>query len=153
MFGPNRAFWDIFTRWDSGHYFNIAYVGYHYVPDGRDDTAFFPAYPFLMRFVGRLFGHSQADLYFGGIAVSWVAFVLAMIGLYKIARLDVEADEAEKRAVILATIFPFAFFFGVVYTESLFLAATIGAFYFFRTRQWQLPPGELCGALATGTRT
>jgi len=149
VFGPKRAFWDIFTRWDSGHYFNIAYAGYRYVPGGRDEIAFFPAYPFLMRYVGRLFGRSQADLYYGGIVISWVAFVLAMIGLYQIARLDVEAKEA-KRAVLLATIFPFAFFFGVVYTESLFLAATIGAFYFFRTRRWLI--GGLCGAVATATR-
>jgi hypothetical protein len=149
VFGPKRAFWDIFSRWDSGHYFNIAYDGYHYVPGGRDEIAFFPAYPYLMRFVGRLFGHSQADLYYGGIVVSWVAFVVAMIALYKIARLDVEANDA-KRAVLLAMVFPFAFFFGVVYTESLFLAATLGAFFFFRTRRWIL--GGLCGALATATR-
>ena len=149
VFGGTRAFWDIFTRWDSGWYFQIAYGGYQYAPGGRSNIAYFPAYPFLMRYVGRLFGRSQADLYFGGIAISWVAFVIAMIGLYKIARLDVEAVEA-KRAVLLAMIFPFAFFFGVVYTESLFLAATIGAFYFFRTRRWLL--GGLCGALATATR-
>jgi hypothetical protein len=149
VFGGNRAFWDIFARWDSGHYFNIAYGGYHYTPGGRDTIAYFPAYPLLMRYVGRLFGRSQADLYFGGIAISWAAFVLAMIGLYKLARLDVEPTSA-RRAVLLATIFPFAFFFGVVYTESLFLAAEVGAFYFFRTRRWLL--GGACGALATATR-
>jgi hypothetical protein len=149
VFGGTRAFWDIFARWDSQWYFNIAYGGYHYTPGGRDSIAFFPAYPLLMRYVGRLFGRSQADLYFGGIAISWAAFVLAMAGLYKLARLDVEAVSA-RRAVLLATIFPFAFFFGVVYTESLFLAATIGAFYFFRTRRWLV--GGVCGALATATR-
>lgn len=102
-----------------------------------------------MRYVGRLIGPSQADLYFGGIVVSWAAFVLAMVGLYKLAKLDVESDAA-LRAVLLATVFPFAFFFGVVYTESLFLAATVWAFYFFRTRHWIV--GGLCGALATATR-
>jgi len=149
VFGAKRAFWDIFARWDSQWYFNIAYGGYHYTPGGRDTIAFFPAYPLLMRYVGRLFGRSQADLYYGGIVISWTAFVLAMIGLYKIARLDVDALAA-KRAVLLSMIFPFAFFFGVVYTEALFLAAAVGAFYFFRTRRWLL--GGLCGALATGTR-
>jgi hypothetical protein len=150
VFGATRAFWDIFARWDAGWYFQIAYDGYHgYAPGGRSAIGFFPAYPLLMRYVGRLFGRSQADLYYGGIVVSWVAFVVAMIALYKIARLDVEGDEA-KRAVLLAMVFPFAFFFGVVYTESLFLAATLGAFFFFRTRRWIL--GGLCGALATATR-
>jgi len=149
VFGPRRAFWDIFARWDSQWYFNIAYGGYHYTPEGRDSIAFFPAYPLLMRYVGRLFGRSQADLYYGGIVVSWTAFVLATIGLYKLARLDVD-ELAAKRAVLLSMIFPFAFFFGVVYSEALFLAAAVGAFYFFRTRRWLL--GGLCGALATGTR-
>jgi len=149
VFGPRRAFWDIFARWDSQWYFNIAYGGYHYTPGGRDSIAFFPAYPLMMRYVGRLFGRSQADLYYGGIVISWAAFVLAMIGLYKLARLDVD-HLAATRAVLLSTIFPFAFFFGVVYTEALFLAAAVGAFYFFRTRRWIL--GGLCGALATATR-
>jgi Mannosyltransferase (PIG-V) len=149
VFGSTRAFWDIFARWDSQWYFNIAYDGYHYTPGGRDAIGFFPAYPLLMRFVGRLIGRSQADLYFGGVIISWTAFVIAMIGLYKLAQLDVESSDA-RRAVLLATIFPFAYFFGVVYTESLFLAATVWAFYFFRTRRWLA--GGLCGALATGTR-
>ena len=99
--------------------------------------------------MGRLFGTSQADVTLGGILVSWTAFVLAMIGLYKLARLDVDHESAQ-RATLLSMIFPFAFFFGVVYTESLFLAATIWAFYFFRTRWWL--PGGVCGALATATR-
>lgn len=149
VFGAKRAFWDIFVRWDSSWYFNIAYDGYHYEPGSRGTLGFFPAYPLLMRYVGHLFGRSQADLYYGGIAISWVAFVIAMVGLYSLARLDLEAPEAE-RTVLLAAIFPFAFFFGVVYTESLFLAATVWSFYFFRTRWWIL--GGLCGALATATR-
>jgi len=149
VFGGKRAFWDLFVRWDSNWYFNIAYGGYHYTPGGRDSIGFFPVYPLLMRYVGRLFGRSQADIYYGGILISWVAFVAAMVGLYKLARLDVDAT-ASKRAVLLATIFPFAYFFGVVYTEALFLAATIWAFYCFRTRLWLL--GGICGAIATGTR-
>jgi hypothetical protein len=149
VFGGTRAFWDLFVRWDSGWYFQIARYGYEYVKDGRGTIAYFPAYPLLMRYVGRLFGTSQADVYFGGILVSWVAFVVAMVTLYKLAALDLPEDES-RRAPLLAAIFPFAFFFGVVYTESLFLAATLGAFYFFRTRRWLL--GGLCGALATATR-
>jgi hypothetical protein len=99
--------------------------------------------------VGRLFGRTAGDVYLGGIVVSWTAFVLAMIGLYYLARLDVPARRAE-RAVLLITIFPFAFFFGVVYTESLFLLLTVASFYAFRTRRWVW--GGLAGAVATATR-
>jgi len=103
----------------------------------------------LMRHVGRLFGRTSADVYFGGIAVSWVAFILAMLVLYQLARLDLPARRAE-RAVFLAAIFPFSYFFGVVYTESVFLLCTLLAFYAFRTHRWLL--GGLAGAVATATR-
>ena len=88
-------------------------------------------------------------MYLGGIVVSWTAFVLAMIVLYYLARLDLPARRAE-RAVLLTTIFPFAFFFGVVYTESVFLLFVVSSFYAFRTRRWVW--GGLFGAVATATR-
>jgi hypothetical protein len=102
-----------------------------------------------MRHVGRLFGPTPSDIYFGGILISWLAFIAAMVGLYRLASMDVP-EEDSRRAVLLAMVFPFAFFFGVVYTEALFLASTIGAFYFFRTRRWIA--GGLFGAVATATR-
>ena len=149
VFGQPSPFWDAFARWDSGWYFGIARNGYQYVEGGRSNLAFFPVYPMLMRHVGRLFGRTSADVYFGGIVVSWVAFVLAMIVLYQLAKLDLPARRAE-RAVMLTTIFPFAYFFGAVYTESLFLLCVLSAFYAFRTRYWIL--GGLVGAVATATR-
>ena len=47
-------------------------------------------------------------------------------------------------------IFPFAFFYGVAYSESTFLLFAVLAFYFFRTRRWLA--GGVCGAVATATR-
>jgi hypothetical protein len=102
-----------------------------------------------MRYVGRLFGRAPGDVYLGGILVSWVAFVAAMVILYRLASLDLPRRRAE-RAVLLTAIFPFSFFFGAVYTESTFLLFTLLAFYGFRTRQWAL--GGIAGAVATGTR-
>lgn len=149
VFGRTDLFWDALARYDSGWYFQIARFGYHYTPNGRDTIAFFPVYPMLMRHVGRLFGPAPSDLYLGGVAVSWVAFAIALIGLYKLAKLDLSARRAG-RVVTLATVFPFAYFFGAVYTEATFFAAVVWTFYFFRTRQWIA--GGLCGALATATR-
>ena len=84
---------------------------------GAANIAFFPVYPLLMRYVGRALRPAAGDLYLGGIVVSWVAFALAMVVLYRLARLDLPRRRAE-RAVLLTAIFPFAFFYGVVYTES-----------------------------------
>jgi hypothetical protein len=154
VFGSPSPFWDTFARYDSGWYWQIARYGYTggtsaYVPGGRSGIAFFPAYPFLMSYVGRAIGRRPADLYFGGIVVSWVAFACAMVAIHRLARLDLTARRAE-RAVLLSAIFPFAFFFGAVYSEALFLAAVVSSVLCFRTRHWIL--GGLCGALATATR-
>jgi hypothetical protein len=149
MFATASPFWDPFTRYDAGWYFDIARNGYRYVTGGRGNIAFFPVYPLLMRYVGRLFGPRPSDLYLGGILVSWVAFVLAMIALVELACLDVPRRRAT-RAALFAAVFPFAFFFGVVYTEAAFLLFTVVCFYGFRARWWVL--GGVSGALATATR-
>ena len=149
VFSAPSPFWDAFARYDSGWYQQIARSGYEYTPGGRSTIAFFPAYPLLMRHVGRLFGPRPSDLYIGGLVVSWLAFAVAMVGLYHLARLDLPRRRAE-RAVVLAAVFPFAFFFGAVYTEALFLAAGVWCVYAFRTDRFVL--GGLAGAVATATR-
>ena len=113
MWKTPNAFWDGFVRFDSGWYLGIARSGYSYAVGGRSNIAFFPVYPLLMRYVGRLLGPSKADVYFGGILVSWIAFVFAIVGVYQLARLALPHRQAE-RAALLTAIFPFAFFFGVL---------------------------------------
>ena len=152
VWGRPSPFWDAFARHDSGWYFDIARKGYDAtaaVDGGRSNIAFAPVYPLLMRYVGRLFGRAPGDIYLGGIVVSWLSFALAMVVLYRLAALDLPRRRAE-RAVLLTAIFPFAFFFGAVYTESTFLLFTLLSFYGFRTRRWAT--GGLCGAIATATR-
>jgi hypothetical protein len=152
MWGRPSPFWDAFVRHDSGWYYDIARNGYDVsgaVAGGRSNIAFAPVYPLLMRHVGRMFGRAPGDVYLGGILVSWIAFVAAMVVLYRLASLDLPRRRAE-RAVLLTAIFPFSFFFGAVYTESTFLLFTLLAFYGFRTRRWAL--GGMAGAVATATR-
>jgi hypothetical protein len=152
MWGRPSPFWDAFMRHDSGWYFDIAHQGYdatNAVLGGRSNIAFAPVYPLLMRYVGRLFGRAPGDVYLGGILVSWLSFVAAMVILYRLAALDLPRRRAE-RAVLLTAIFPFSFFFGAVYTESTFLLFTLLAFYGFRTRHWAL--GGIAGAIAGATR-
>lgn len=154
VFGSMRAFLDPFTRYDAGNFYQIARYGYlggdnAYIGGGRSTIAYFPLYPLLTRYVGRLIGRTPSDVYLGGIVVSWVAFAGAMVLLLRLARLDVDDEQAE-RSVLLAAIFPFAFFYGVVYTEATFLLLVVATFYAFRQRWWVM--GGVCGALATATR-
>jgi hypothetical protein len=149
IFGSTSPFWDTFARYDTGHFEGIAWGGYAPLAGGRSNIAYFPVYPLLMRYVGRLFGRYHASYFIAGIGIAWVSYVLAMIALYHLARLDLSRREAE-RAVLLTTIFPFAFFFGVAYSESTFLLFAVLTFYLLRTRRWVL--GGVCGAVATATR-
>jgi hypothetical protein len=149
VFQTPSPFWDSFARYDSGYYEGIAWGGYAPLAGGRSNIAYFPVYPMLMRAVGRLFGRQHAVYYLSGIAISWACFTLAMIALGHLARLDLPARQA-RRAALLTAIFPFSFFFGMVYSESTFLLFTVLAFYCFRTRRWMT--GGLCGAVATATR-
>ncbi|HEX7138477.1 MAG TPA: glycosyltransferase family 39 protein [Vicinamibacterales bacterium] len=149
VYSTPSPFWDTFARFDSGWYEGIAREGYSYAEGGRSNIAYFPVYPMLMRHVGRLFGRHHAAYYLGGIIVSWTSFVLAMVVLYYLARLDLPRRQAE-RAVLLTAIFPFAFFFGVIYSESTFLLFTVLAFYLFRTRRWLT--GGVSAAIAITTR-
>lgn len=142
-------FWDTFARNDSGWYYGIAAHGYRWVEGGRSNLAFFPAYPWLMGAVGRLLGGTQGDFYYGGLVVSWLASVLAAGAVYGVARMRLDSERAW-HATLLTFVFPFAFFFGVVYSEALFLVGLALAIYGLETRRWGL--AVVAGAIMTATR-
>jgi hypothetical protein len=115
------------ARWDTGWYYNIATFGYEYNPADRSQQtiAFFPAYPLLMRYVGRLLG-SQPLV--AGLLVSFGAFLAALVYLFRLARQHLDEDQAAAALLLLAA-YPFAIFYSAVYTESVFLLGTVAAFY------------------------
>jgi hypothetical protein len=144
-----HAFWDTFARYDAGWYHGIASGGYAHVEGGRSNLAFFPLYPMLMGLGGRLLGGAQADFYFAGVAISWVAFALAVPATYRLARLDMPPDRALWAALYLAVL-PAAYFFGVVYSESLFLLSLVTAVLALRQGRWWV--AAVAGAAMTATR-
>jgi hypothetical protein len=145
----DHPFWDAFARFDSGWYHGIASQGYQYRGIGRNNLAFFPMYPLLMRAGGWALGGRQQDFYFAGIVISWLAFAAAMTVLYRLALLDLPRSAA-LRAVCYAAVFPFSFFFGMVYSESLYLLGLVTAAYALRTSRWVT--GAAAGAAMTATR-
>jgi len=133
------------VRWDAGWYLQIVTDGYRYAPSDSDvqqNIVFFPAYPMLVRFVGRLFGGHMPGYIAAGMLVSLVAFCGALVYLYMFAR-DALGEEKACYALWLLASYPFALFFGALYTESLFLVSVIGAFY-------HLTKGHLLGAALWG---
>jgi hypothetical protein len=102
-----------------------------------------------MGVLGRLFGGAQADYYFAGIVVSWLASVAGAGFVYGVARRHLDAERAW-HATLLTYVFPFAFFFGAVYSEALFVLGLAAALFGLSTRRWAL--AIVAGALMTATR-
>jgi 4-amino-4-deoxy-L-arabinose transferase-like glycosyltransferase len=112
---------DVWARWDSGHFIEIARHGYH---GGGFLPAFFPLYPGAVALVGRiLFGH----YILAGILISLAASAGSFWLLYRISERHF-GDEAARRAVIYLALTPMAVFLQAVYSESLFLLLALAVF-------------------------
>ena len=131
-----------FARWDSVWYLSIAERGYGHT---AANTAFFPLYPMAI----RLFGHVTDSYLIAGILVSLVAFAIGLALLRRLALMDLDADAADLTVLLLAFC-PMAYFFSAVYTESLYLALSVGCFLQARQGRWAL--AGLLGGLAAASR-
>lgn len=129
---------DMWGVWDSPWYIGIAKDGYHAEPlfidvDGRRraDYAFFPLYPLLMAALGGLLG----DVLIAGIIISNIALIIAAFYLYRLVQTLSDAATAQ-RSVKYLFLFPLAFIFSAVLTESLFLALIVISFYYATQKNW-----------------
>lgn len=140
--------WD---RWDSVWYLGIAKNGYTYSPIGASGANFFPLYPLLVHMaqlpIGPFAGARSYLL--AAFAISWVTFIAACVLIYRLA-----ADRFGRRvahlSVLLLATFPYSFFFGAAYTESLFLLLAVAAFLAMDHRRWWL--AGVCSLLAAAVR-
>ena len=136
------------ARWDTDFYHQIATVGYRWDPSAflHQNVVFFPLYPLLMRWGGALLGGHPL---LAGTVISLAAFAGAIALLYRMAVLELGEEKAWP-VILLVSTYPFALFYSVVYTESLFLFLTVGAFYAMRRRYLLL--AALAGLAAGLTR-
>lgn len=124
------------TRWDGLRYIQIAHYGYtqDYL------VAFYPFYILLMRGLAFVFALGQLNsvsLAFAGVIISSLSALATCILLYRLGCLDYTPKIAA-RSVLYLMCYPMAFFLFAVYTESLFMALAIGAFYAARKNRWLL---------------
>jgi Mannosyltransferase (PIG-V) len=145
---PNsHPFVNMWARWDGGWYLDIAQHGYSFVPAKQSNVAFFPLYPYLIRVVHHVIPlQSDAGWLLVGIIVSNTALLVALIYLYQLIRLDYDRRTAA-RVVLYLCVFPTTLFLSAVYSESLFLALVVSAFYYARINRWLLV-GVLSAAAA-----
>jgi hypothetical protein len=133
----DNEFLNLPARWDANWYLGIAMQGYEYTPDAQlqQSVAFSPAYPLLVRAIGRLLGGRVPGYLGAGMLVSLIAFFGALVYLYALAR-ETLPDEEARYALWLVGAYPFALFFGAIYTESLLLLGMVAACYHFTKEQF-----------------
>lgn len=131
--GPGRAVAELPNRWDADWYIGIASGGYRYRPTAEarwNRLAFFPAYPMTLRAVAHVLPVPRSSAAWGwvGVALSLGAFAWASMYVYRLAARW--GTDPHFTVAILAA-YPFALFFGGVYTESFFLLGTAATFWYF----------------------
>jgi|CZKG01.1.fsa_nt_gi hypothetical protein len=147
------------ARWDSAWYLVIAHYGYR--PDlgalTTSRTAFFPLYPLGVRAISWV----GTPPIVAGVALSSIALALALYGIHRLATLELGAcgrphagfadpAQAARLAVMLTAFAPMAFYLSAVYSESLYLALSVGVFWSARNGRWAWV--GILGALAAATR-
>jgi Mannosyltransferase (PIG-V) len=135
------------ARWDAVWYLRIADSGY---AGSTPRAAFFPLYPLLISSLAAPAGGSEAALLIASYVISLVAFLGALVLLYRLVSLEVGRPLAAPTLLLLA-VFPAALYFGAPYSESLFLLVSVGAFYAARTGSWAW--AGACAAAASATRS
>ena len=138
---------DRFTYWDSFHFTRIAERGY--LPPGLPccDQAFFPGYPLAIRVLSPLTG---GNAMLAGILISLAASTVAAVMLWQLAIAQGLGPRVAATAVVLLGVAPYGIFLAAVYSEALFLAVTVAAWWAAVTRRWWLA-GALAAA-ATAVR-
>ena len=146
------------ARWDGSWYLVIAHYGYRpdLFPFTASRTAFFPLYPLGLRGISTL----GVPAVLAGVLLSMLALALALYGIHRLASLEyasrggiagAASGEVARLAVLLTAFAPMAFFFSAIYSESLYLALSVGVFWFARHGRWAWV--GVLGALAAATRS
>lgn len=135
---------DATERQDAIWYLRLADEGWS---TGDVSAAFFPLYPLTIRAVSWIL---PGDDLLAALVVSNLAFLGALLALFALTA-EAFGDRVARRAIVVAAIFPTAFFFLAPYTESLFLFLSILAFREARHDRWGWV--AVFGALAALTRS
>lgn len=116
------------SNFDGIFYIRIAMTNY-----SQYEQAFFPLYPLLIRFFTPLFANNPI---FTGLIITNTAFLLALIVLHKYLKLLDYSQSYVKWFIAFLVAYPLSFYFGVMYTESIFLLLLLSCLYFLHKRNF-----------------
>lgn len=143
---------NIWGHWDSNWYFQIAKHGYSSIKidqggsAGQANYAFFPLYPTLAGLLGKIIGNS----FTAGIIISNLALFVSCYFIYKLTLIKND-EQTALRSIKYLFLFPTAFLFSSMLTESTFVALALGCYYFSRKGSWAL--AGILGFLTAMTRS
>lgn len=132
----------VWGNFDGVHYLMIAkssYLAYF-------TQTFFPFYPLLIRLLAKLLFNSYL---IAALLISNIAFIGALFILNRMIILD-GFRKSSRWIIVFLLFFPTSFYFGAVYSESIFLLLVLLSFYFARLNKWFF--ASLFGAFASATR-
>lgn len=133
---PPKSTFPIFgllSRWDSSYFLDIARYGY--IKNRPDWWAFRPLYPTMLRMTGTPFllvTDWKTAYIIAGVLFNTAMFLIALVLLYKLTETLFDSETAFYSCALLS-ILPGSVFFTAVYSESMFIAVVLGAFWFFQT--------------------
>lgn len=148
-----HSFFTLFYHWDSSYFLAIAQRGYFAPGEYADIAAFLPGYPLAARlatfaaFPGGSF--STADVLVGLWLAALIPSAVAAVGMWRLASVLV-GERSAPVAVILLVAGPYAVFLAASYSESLFLAFAVFAWYSAVRGRWWV--AGILGAAASLTR-
>lgn len=127
-------------RWDGIGYLSVARHGY-----SAATSIFFPLYPMATAGLGWMISSDLA----AGVLISFLSFGVGLWVLHRLTELELGRRAADGATLLLAFA-PVSLFFTAMYTESTFLALSVGAMYAARRERWAL--AGILAALASVTR-
>ncbi len=137
---------NIWLRWDTLHYLNLAENGYLKASLlNHASIPYMPLFPWLIRSFTLL----TNSYLLSSLLIANVSFLIAIYYLYKIVRLDYD-DEVSWKTVVYLVSFPTAYFLHAGYSESLYMATLFASVYYARLGKWKIT--GILGFLATLTR-
>lgn len=135
--------WKMWNHWDGPNFLQLAAGGYG-PPTDPARIVLFPLYPATIAVGSIIF-----DPFDAAMLSSFVATLIAGLGLYELVRLD-SPTRLARLSVLATLLFPTAYTLIAPYSEALFLATTVWAFV--AVRRNHMATAGILGALAAATR-
>ncbi len=120
-----------YKTWDAQHYLFLSEKGYK---KGNFSDSFYPLFPNIIRFFASIF----YDSFWVGIVFSNLFSTIACIYFYLFVKERFPKDGVAYTALIFLLAFPTAFYFSLIYTESLFFLLAICFFYYLYKNDYRL---------------